>query len=324
MGTAGYMAPEQVRGLPADERADIFALGAILFEMLTGRRAFDRPSQVETLNAILHDDPPPLEGTAALVPPAVERIVRRCIEKEPDARFQSARDLAFALDNSVGTATATATVVSAPLTRRVLRRPRGSDVRTRRRNHRGIGWSGHSRHAPSRESRRSRWPGSRSQPPPRTTFQSRPVISPDGSLLVYSVDARAGPASGGPVRRLLLRRLDQLDAAALPGTEGGADPFFSPDGQSVGFVADGKIKKISVTVAAASPVVVLDVNDVHGRNLGARQHDHLREHRPRFATCLGGRRRAADDHDTRSRTLRNRSSLPENPAGRQGGDVHHP
>src|SRR6185503_18311159 len=117
MGTAGYMAPEQVRGLPADERADIFALGAILFEMLTGSRAFDRPSQVETLNAILHDDLPPFEGTAALLPPTVERIVRRCVEKDPDARFQSARDLAFALDNSVGTATATTTGVSALLTR---------------------------------------------------------------------------------------------------------------------------------------------------------------------------------------------------------------
>ena len=101
MGTAGYMAPEQIRGLPADQRADIFALGAILFEMLTDRRAFDRASHVETLNAILHDDPPPLEGTAVLVPPTVERIVRRCIEKEPDARFQSARDLAFALDNRI-------------------------------------------------------------------------------------------------------------------------------------------------------------------------------------------------------------------------------
>ena len=94
MGTAGYMAPEQVRGLPADERADLFALGAILFEMLTGRRAFDRDSRIETLNAILHDDPPPLDSTAARrAAHVVERIVQRCLEKDPDARFQSARDL---------------------------------------------------------------------------------------------------------------------------------------------------------------------------------------------------------------------------------------
>ena len=161
MGTAGYMAPEQVRGLPADERADIFALGAILFEMLTGRRAFDRPSQVETLNAILHDDPPPLEGTAALVPPAVERIVRRCVEKEPDARFQSARDLAFALDNSVGTATATTTAVSAPLTRRVLRVREATTFALAAAIIAGLAvWAFTPRAVPERG--RSRWPGSRS------------------------------------------------------------------------------------------------------------------------------------------------------------------
>ena len=96
----------------------MFALGAILFEMLTGRRAFDRDSRVETLNAILHDDPPALGGTAAHVPAVVERIVQRCLEKDPDARFQSARDLAFALDNSLGTATSTTTEVS-PAARRV-------------------------------------------------------------------------------------------------------------------------------------------------------------------------------------------------------------
>jgi serine/threonine protein kinase/Tol biopolymer transport system component len=255
MGTAGYMAPEQVRGLPADERADIFALGAILFEMLTGRRAFDRPSQVETLNAILHDDLPPLEGTAALVPPTVERIVRRCVEKEPDARFQSARDLAFALDNSSGTATATATGVSVPLTRRVVRVREATTFAIAAAIIAGLAvWKFTPRAVPETPPQ----PLARFaiQPPPGMTFFGRPAISPDGSLLVYAVDQ--GTASAGAVRRLLLRRLDQLDAAALPGTEGGVSPFFSPDGQSVGFVADGKIKKVSVTTAAASPVVVAD------------------------------------------------------------------
>ena len=103
LGTAGYMAPEQIRGEPADERADLFALGAMLFELLTGRRAFDRESRVETLNAILHDDVPALGAAAANVPVALDRIVRRCLEKDPDARFQSARDLAFALDTAADT-----------------------------------------------------------------------------------------------------------------------------------------------------------------------------------------------------------------------------
>ncbi len=94
LGTVGYMAPEQVQGLPADPRADIFSFGAILYELLQSRRAFDCPSAVETLSAILKEEPA-LDGT---VPPALQRIVHRCLEKDPEQRFQSARDLAFALE----------------------------------------------------------------------------------------------------------------------------------------------------------------------------------------------------------------------------------
>jgi serine/threonine protein kinase len=94
MGTVGYMSPEQVRGRPVDHRSDIFSLGAILYEMLSGRRAFARESSVETLNAILKEDPPELSETGRLLPPALDRIVRHCLEKSPDERFASARDLA--------------------------------------------------------------------------------------------------------------------------------------------------------------------------------------------------------------------------------------
>jgi len=99
MGTVGYMSPEQVRGRPVDHRSDIFSLGAILYEMLTGKRAFARDSSIETLNAILKEDPPELSGTGRPVPPALERIVRHCLEKSPDERFASARDLAFDLQS---------------------------------------------------------------------------------------------------------------------------------------------------------------------------------------------------------------------------------
>src|SRR5262249_10928065 len=98
LGTVGYMSPEQVRGQPADERSDIFALGAVLYEMLSGRRAFKRDSQVETLNAILKEEPPGVGGPGPPIPPAVERIVRRCLEKDPAERFRSAHDVAFALE----------------------------------------------------------------------------------------------------------------------------------------------------------------------------------------------------------------------------------
>jgi len=95
LGTAGYMSPEQVRGKPADARSDIFSFGAILYEMVAGLRAFHGGSSVETMNAILKEDPAPIPGN---VPPAIERVIRRCLEKAPEERFQSARDLAFALD----------------------------------------------------------------------------------------------------------------------------------------------------------------------------------------------------------------------------------
>jgi Tol biopolymer transport system component len=98
MGTVGYMAPEQVRGKSADSRSDIFAFGAILYEMLSGKRAFHGESPVETMSAILKEEPPDLTETNRNIPSALERIVRHCLEKNPAERFQSARDLAFNLD----------------------------------------------------------------------------------------------------------------------------------------------------------------------------------------------------------------------------------
>src|SRR5512134_3480314 len=98
MGTVGYMAPEQVRGKTVDARADIFSFGAVLYEMLTGKRAFRGESPVETLNAILKEDPPSLFESTQNVSPALERIVRRCLEKRPEERFRTAHDLAIALD----------------------------------------------------------------------------------------------------------------------------------------------------------------------------------------------------------------------------------
>ena len=98
MGTVGYMSPEQVRGKPADPRSDIFAFGAILYEMLSGKRAFHGDSAVDTMSAILKEDPPELAETNRNVSPALERIVRHCLEKNPAERFQSARDVAFNLE----------------------------------------------------------------------------------------------------------------------------------------------------------------------------------------------------------------------------------
>ncbi len=97
LGTVGYMSPEQVRGTSADHRSDIFSFGSVLYEMLSGRRAFERESAAETMAAIVREDPPELSGPSASFPPGLERIVHHCLEKAPDERYQSARDLAFGL-----------------------------------------------------------------------------------------------------------------------------------------------------------------------------------------------------------------------------------
>src|SRR5438105_2591218 len=98
MGTIGYMSPEQVRGKPADHRSDIFSFGVILYEILSGRRAFRGESTADTISAILREDPPDLSETNQNVSPALERLVNHCLEKNPEARFHSASDLAFALE----------------------------------------------------------------------------------------------------------------------------------------------------------------------------------------------------------------------------------
>ncbi|HUA14818.1 MAG TPA: serine/threonine-protein kinase [Verrucomicrobiae bacterium] len=123
MGTAGYMAPEQVRGAAVDSRTDIFAFGAVLYEMLSGQRAFRRNTAAETMTAILREDPPELSELTHPVSPGMERIVLRCLEKQPEQRFQSAKDLAFALEALTGTTVksgAAAAIAEQPRRRRWL------------------------------------------------------------------------------------------------------------------------------------------------------------------------------------------------------------
>src|SRR3989454_3001385 len=114
MGTMGYMSPEQLKGQPADHRSDIFSFGAILYEMLSGRRAFRGDSMAETMSAILREDPPDLSETNKTVSPALERVVRHCLEKNPAERFHSARDLAFAIESLSGSATISGQTATMP------------------------------------------------------------------------------------------------------------------------------------------------------------------------------------------------------------------
>src|SRR5438477_6246518 len=125
MGTVGYMSPEQVKGRPVDHRSDIFSFGAILYEMLSGRRAFHGESAAETMSAILKEDPPDLSSTNQNISPALERLVNHCLEKSPESRFHSASDLAFALEaisGSSGASGQTMTAMSAlPISSKVVK-----------------------------------------------------------------------------------------------------------------------------------------------------------------------------------------------------------
>jgi serine/threonine protein kinase len=118
LGTVGYMSPEQVRGDGADHRCDIFAFGAILYEMLSGKRAFKKPTSAETMSAILNEDPHPVSQTVLNISPGLQRVVQRCLEKSPEQRFQSASDLAFALE-ALSESASTSSPAVRPLTSRI-------------------------------------------------------------------------------------------------------------------------------------------------------------------------------------------------------------
>ncbi|HSQ19342.1 MAG TPA: protein kinase, partial [Blastocatellia bacterium] len=258
LGTVGYMSPEQVRGALVDQRTDIFAFGAILYEMLSGKTAFHRQSKADTISAILKEDPPDLSTTEHNLTPALARIMRHCLEKNPEERFHSASDLAFALE-ALSASTETSTQIEA----RPALGPGWMKSRER------LAWMAtgilflsllallpfviaHFRESPA-ESRAVR---SFILPPEKSSFNFTDTnagslsISPDGRRLTF-----VAPAAEGK-NLLWVRSLDALSAQALTGTEGASYPFWSPDSRFIGFFvdADGKLKKIE---AAGGPTLTL-------------------------------------------------------------------
>ena len=246
VGTLGYMAPEQLRGEPVDSRSDLFALGAILHEMVSGAPAFKRDSRIATVNAVLEADPPDLDDT---VPPGIRRIVRRSMEKDPEHRFQSARDLGFALGALSDT--------TAPIARgvRPAGRP-GIDIRLAilgvllaAAAGGAVGWFGVREPDPTIRSVR------RHSFQPAVPINSTFDLSPDGTALVYA----AGLANAN---QLYLRPLDELEPKPIPGTEGAASPFFSPDGQWIAFSTTGRDKLKKVRTAGGAVITLADVRDM--------------------------------------------------------------
>lgn len=245
IGTLGYMAPEQLKGEAADERSDIFALGATLHEMLSGTPAFRRDSRVATVNAVLESDPPELGDD---LPPMLRLMVSRCLEKDPRNRFQSAKDLAFALQSTSDTGAAISRAVP-------HRPPRSLDVR----------WVGAAlvltalgASAATSLFRDSPAP----TPPPVRRFAIVPPmrvngfdVARNGGALAYS----AGPTPN--LSHLYVRRLDELSAQLIAGTEGAFLAFFSPDAEWIGFATADALKKVrasggpTTTLAAVSDVM---------------------------------------------------------------------
>ena len=252
MGTASYMAPEQVRGEPADPRTDIFAFGAVLYEMLSGKRAFRRDTPAETMTAVLKEDPPELSDPGHPVSPALDRIVRRCLEKNPEQRFQSAKDLSFALGalsgtDSSGAARTAAASRRVPLLLRLSIALAVAAVA-------GVTWFVARRPAAA----------------VRTQFAipvegevSHMALSRDGSMLAF-----VSPEGNSGLPMLYVQRIGSPTATLLPGTEAASYPFWSPDGANVAFFSNGKLKKVAVSGGA--PQVLASVLAARGGSWGRR------------------------------------------------------
>ena len=257
LGTAAYMAPEQARGKAVDRRADIWAFGVVLFEMLTGRRAFDGDDISITLAAVLKDD---LTWSAlpADLPPPIRRLLRRCLEKDPKRRLSAIGDARLELEEAGSSvkeeyAGAPAAAVVTPAWRRILP------------------WTAAAAGFLAALACLVLWQPWRVIPsavPVRlnaeigadatleTATAPAAVISADGLTVAFAATDGAG------VSHIYVRKLDQLTSALLPGTDGAQGLFFSPDGQWIGFFADGKLRKISVTGGAA--ITLFDIPSLRG------------------------------------------------------------
>ena len=255
LGTAAYMSPEQARGKSVDKRADIWAFGVVLFEMLTGRRAFRGEDITDTIVSVVGKEPD-WGALPASTPVALRRLIARCLKKDAKARMRDIGEARLQIEELIsGAPDDGAAGVANPQS--AIRSPQSSTAGPVSAWRRALPWAvaagaliaaGVALWSPWRSS---------PVPTPRKLLASigadaslptdrgaSAILSPDGTLLAF-VGQQAGQT------RLFVRKLDQLQATALAGTEGAANPFFSPDGQWIAFFSDGKLKKISVTGGAS-------------------------------------------------------------------------
>ncbi|HKV98430.1 MAG TPA: protein kinase, partial [Vicinamibacterales bacterium] len=250
LGTAGYLAPEQVTGGPLDGRTDLFTLGSILFEAVTGQRAFARAHTIDTMHAIVHEQP---SDFGPGVPAPFAAIVKRLLAKAPEDRFQSADALLAALEQLADHPLATTRMFT-----------RGLPTITRRQRNMilaaagvlivgSLGWyaRGLARpDAPPQPLMRATW-----VVPAGTELSSAPAVAPNGRQFAFT-------AIDKTTSRLYVRSLDSESATAIAGTEGAKQPFWSPNGEYLGFFANGKMRKVKL--AGGAPVDICDAPDARG------------------------------------------------------------
>ena len=242
LGTASYMSPEQAKGRPVDRRTDVWSFGVLLLEMLTGERAFPGASVTEVLAAVMRDAPP-FDRLPASTPASIHRLLRRALEKDRAKRLDSMAAVRIEIDDALSGAGEASAVAA----------PRGRALR------RALPWAvAVLALATAGVTRYDTWRATPEAPAVTrlnisigidgfvaARFGSAFAISPNGRVIVVALDNSRGK------RELYVRHLDRLEATPLPGTEGGREPFFSPDGEWIGFFADGRLKKVALTGGAA-------------------------------------------------------------------------
>jgi serine/threonine protein kinase len=264
VGTLQYMAPEQLEDKEVDARTDIFAFGAVLYEMATGKRAFEGKSQASLIAAILEREPPAMSSLQPMTPPALDRVAKKCLAKEPEKRWQAASD---ACDELKWIAEGGSHVTLAPTAPTNGIRALGR---------RGLVISVGALLLVAVIASLATWnlrPSPSPQAVSRTVIDLPPgqqlagldsgpavALSPDGTRLAYV-------ARQGSTQQLYLRAMDNLEAKPMPDTEGAINPFFSPDGQWLGFFSSGKLKKVSMSGGAA--VTVGDAPGPRGASWGS-------------------------------------------------------
>jgi serine/threonine protein kinase len=239
VGTIQYMSPEQIEGKEADARSDIFAFGAVLYEMAMGKRAFEGKSQISVASAILEKDPEPISATKPLIPAAFDYLVAACLAKDREDRFQSAHDVRLQLKGIAQSPPPAATTPAAASTLVPRLLSMGGAVLLAVAVI--IFYLSQRANAPALSVR------AYIPPPLQTTFRASGfdagpvVVSPDGKTLAFSAIDDKGRTN------LWLRPLDAQQATMIPGTEDAATPFWSSDGHYLAFIADRQLKKISIS-----------------------------------------------------------------------------